>query len=126
MSCGTLSLLTKVTWPPTPTVDSSGSSPNAVIETRAVAGGEAGSGAGEGTGAGDGTGAATTGVGFTDVDGALELPQPANSTTTVIAHAPGNRISGMVTLTPEKGGDVRRGATDRGRAANRVPEVRSR
>jgi len=39
MSCGTLSLLTNATRPPTATVASSGISPNGVIETLAAPGG---------------------------------------------------------------------------------------
>ena len=56
LSCrgAALSLLTNVTRPPTATLASNGISPNCVIDTLAVADGEAGVGAGAGAGAGAG------------------------------------------------------------------------
>src|SRR5882672_2692931 len=117
MSWGTLSLLTNVTRPPTPIVVSNGSRPNAVIDTVAVVGG-AGGGAGTGEDAGMG---AATGVGAADGDD-VPPPHPASARAATSAHAPGNRISRMVTLTWRKRGDVE-GTVNRGAAtANRVPD----
>src|SRR6266513_2517374 len=77
MSCGTMSLLVKVTRPPTATVASNGRRPNGVMETRASFDGDAGDGAGAGAGStlGDGDGA-----GSADGAGALDEPQPARIT----------------------------------------------
>src|SRR3954468_13704173 len=101
MSCGILSLLTKLTRPPTATVASNGIRPNGVIETLAVFGG-AGGGAGFGTGDGDAIGA-RTGAGAATGDGtALPDPQAPTITTHASAYARGNGISRMVMPAPSR------------------------
>jgi hypothetical protein len=67
--------------------------PNGVIVTVAASSGAAGAGAGDGAGGGE-----TAGDGAVDGELALDEPHPAIATDATIArrHAPGNRISGIV------------------------------
>src|SRR5258705_2580161 len=127
MWCGSLSLWTNVTRPPTATVASNGIRPNGVIDTLAVPDGGAGPGVGAGAGAGEGAGAGAgldgPGDGTAEGAGPPDEPHPEARHAKASTHAPGNRISRMVIPRTAKWRFLWGPGTRLRAAANRVPAL---